>query len=247
MPLHKSNQLFTRSVFSLLFLASVNPGLAHAQIVPDGTLPTVVQQLQNMRKITGGERVGNISAGDILFKDGSSITSSTTGEGNGGTIKIEANLINIAQSGKTTRSNISASTFSTGDNSGNAGDVIIDTKSLQIRDGGSVSSSSFAEGNSGNIRINASESLEISEINQNITSDNPQSTIRTATQAASPVIQRILGLPASPSGNAGSLTINTPVLNVTQEGVITVENQGTGSAGTLTINAKGLFKNNFIV
>ncbi len=59
MPLHKSNQFLTRSVFSLLFLTTINTELTHAQIVPDGTLPTVVQQLQNMRKITGGERVGN--------------------------------------------------------------------------------------------------------------------------------------------------------------------------------------------
>ncbi len=59
MSLHKSNQFLTRSVFSLLFLATINPEITHAQIVPDGTLPTVVQQLQNMRKITGGERVGN--------------------------------------------------------------------------------------------------------------------------------------------------------------------------------------------
>ncbi len=48
-----------RTIFSLLFLVTINPGEAKAQVIPDGTLPTVVEQIQNMRKITGGERVGN--------------------------------------------------------------------------------------------------------------------------------------------------------------------------------------------
>lgn len=181
-----------------------------------------------------------INTGEIILLNGSSITSSTRGNGDGGKIDIEANVINIAQSGRTTRSNISASSFSVGDNPGDAGDVKIEVRQLQIRDGGSVSSSSFAAGKGGSITINASESIEISGANPNITSDNPQSTIRTAVQAATPIIQRILGLPASPSGNAGNLTLNTPVLNVTEEGVITVENKGTGNAGTLLINADNL-------
>ena len=48
-----------RSIFSLLFLVSINSGIAEAQVVPDGTLPTNVEQLEMIRKITGGERVGD--------------------------------------------------------------------------------------------------------------------------------------------------------------------------------------------
>ena len=51
--------MVTRFLSSLLFIAAVNTGIVQAQVVPDGTLPTVVEQLENMRKITGGERVGN--------------------------------------------------------------------------------------------------------------------------------------------------------------------------------------------
>ena len=59
MPLHKNHPLFGRSIFSMLFLATINAGIVQAQITGDGTLPTRIQQIEMMRKITGGERVGN--------------------------------------------------------------------------------------------------------------------------------------------------------------------------------------------
>ena len=59
MPLQKSYRLFGRSILSLLFLGSISRGFVSAQVIPDGTLPTTVEQLGNMDRITGGERVGN--------------------------------------------------------------------------------------------------------------------------------------------------------------------------------------------
>ncbi len=50
---------YFRTIFSLLFFTTINPGIAQAQIVPDGTLLTDVNNSGNMDKITGGERVGN--------------------------------------------------------------------------------------------------------------------------------------------------------------------------------------------
>ena len=40
-------------------LALLNPELVRAQIIPDGTIPTSVQQTGNMQEIIGGERVGD--------------------------------------------------------------------------------------------------------------------------------------------------------------------------------------------
>ena len=59
MSLHQSYRLFGRSLFSLLFLLLIKAGVAQAQIIPDSTLPTLVEKLENMNKITGGEKVGN--------------------------------------------------------------------------------------------------------------------------------------------------------------------------------------------
>ena len=174
-----------------------------------------------------------------LRLDGTVITSSTFGEGNGGTLDINANLIEIIGVGNSPaeRASIAATSFG----SGSAKDVIINTGQLRILDGASLSSSSFGIGNAGNLVIKASESVEISGTNNNSSpNSNPQSIIRSAVQTVSPAGQKAFGLPAIPTGNAGDLTINTPLLNVSKEGVITVENQGTGRAGTLTIYANNL-------
>ncbi|MGK7938310.1 MAG: filamentous hemagglutinin N-terminal domain-containing protein [Xenococcaceae cyanobacterium] len=183
----------------------------------------------------------NLVASEFQLSDVGSIGSATVGFGNGGEIKIEADLIDISGSSTTARSVISASSLSSGENAGDGGNITINTKELRIRDSASVSSSSFGDGNSGSITINAHESIEVSGKNPNFQgSNNPESTIRTAVQIANPGTQQAFELPALPTGEAGSLTINTPILNVAQEGVITVENQGAGSAGELNINANNL-------
>ncbi|MGK7894111.1 MAG: filamentous hemagglutinin N-terminal domain-containing protein [Xenococcus sp. (in: cyanobacteria)] len=77
MPLRQT----CRTVFSLLFLATINGGIAQAQVVPDGKLPTVVNNSGNMNEITGGEAIGknlfhsfekfSISEGtEVFFKNG---------------------------------------------------------------------------------------------------------------------------------------------------------------------------------
>lgn len=162
------------------------------------------------------------------------ISSSSIGEnnGNGGEVIVNADSIHISGTSRISRSNISTSSFTLG----NAGNLTINTKQLRISDGASVSSSSFNNGNAGNLTIDASELIEINGKSQDFRgSSNPETTIRTAVQPGNRV-----SLPEVPSGNAGNLNINTRSLKVTNQAVITVANQGTGSAGTLIINADNL-------
>ncbi|MFM2315287.1 MAG: hypothetical protein RLZZ04_4563 [Cyanobacteriota bacterium] len=165
------------------------------------------------------------------------VTSSTNGSGNGGNVTVDAALIEIAGTASTDRASIATTSFSTGD----TGNLTLNTKQLRVIDGASLSSSSFATGDAGTLAINASESVEVRGASNNrVIITNPHSTIRSAVQSVSPQAAKALGLPTVPTGNAGNLTINTPQLNVIQEGVVSVENQGTGSGGTLSINAEQL-------
>ncbi|MDJ0570641.1 MAG: hypothetical protein QNJ53_16570 [Pleurocapsa sp. MO_192.B19] len=178
----------------------------------------------------------NLSTSKIRLNN-AGISSSTNGSGNGGSLNVHADLIEIAGSTATDRASIATTSFASGD----VGNLILNTGKLRVIDGASLSSSSFASGDAGNLSINASESIEVSgKTNNSIMSSNPQSIIRSAIQSATPRARKALGLPKVPSGNGGNLVINTPVLNITQEGIISVENQGTGNAGTLTINADNL-------
>ena len=165
------------------------------------------------------------------------INSSTNGAGNGGTLDVNADLVEIIGTSATTRASIATTSFA----AGNADDLTLNTKKLRVIDGASFSSSSFGSGNAGNLTVNASESVEVKGISNNfVSTSNPQSTIRAAVQSVPPQARKTLGLPDVPSGDSGNVTINVPVLNITQEGVVSVENQGTGNGGLLYVNANQL-------
>ncbi|WP_019505905.1 filamentous hemagglutinin N-terminal domain-containing protein [Pleurocapsa sp. PCC 7319] len=183
------------------------------------------------------------NAGDInlltsgLLVDASGISSSTNGAGNGGTLEINADLVEIIGTSSTDRASISSTSFA----DGNAGNLILSTDKLRVIDGASLSSSSFANGNAGNINVDASELVEVKGTASNprqIQTSNPQSTIRAAVQSVPPAAQRALGLPSMPGGDGGNVTINTTLFDIAQEGVVTVENQGTGNGGTLSVDAE---------
>ncbi len=141
----------------------------------------------NMLSLTLGKGdAGNInlSTSQLQLIDVGVLTSSTFGKGDGGEVSIDSDLIEVigGSSTSTSRANISASSFG----SGNAGTLTINTEQLRVKDGGAVSSSSASMGNAGSLIINASESIEVSGIDQNFQgSNNPESTIRSAVQAAS--------------------------------------------------------------
>ena len=56
-------------------------------------------------------------------------------------------------------------------------------------------------------------------------------------------IQKFLGLPLVPSGNAGTLIVNTPKLIVSDRAVVGVNNQGLGMGGDMRITADEIILN----
>ena len=164
-----------------------------------------------------------------LKLDVAGISASTFGTGEAGLVKVDAELVEIANSTPDNRGAIASSAFGEGDALG----VEINTQELKVLEGGSLSSSSFGSGNAGDVTVNASDSIEVSGNNPN--NMNPgsstESTIRTAVQ---------VDTPDESSGNSGNLTLNTPELNVTEQASINVENEGLGSAGTLRVNAEDI-------
>ena len=199
-----------------------------------------VQTLNNIQmnsgiisSITLGEaNAGNIelSTSELELSNTAVLTASTLGDGNGGKVGINANVISLdGTSGSSeNRTNISSSSFRDGD----GGNLSIDTKQLFIKNGASVGSTAVGTGSTGNVAVNASESIEISGLNPNFQGSNSiESSIRAEVQAPS-------GRPELPTGDAGNVNINTPALNVFQQGNISVQNKGTGNAGNITIEAR---------
>ncbi|MHC0068619.1 two-partner secretion domain-containing protein [Nostoc sp. UIC 10890] len=182
----------------------------------------------------GSGNAGNIvvSTQRLIATGGGAIGSSTLGTGRGGDVTINAtDSVMVEGYAPITfqPSILSATTL----NAGNAGNLTVNTSRLIVRDGGRIDSSTLASGDSGSVTINASNSIDIKGVPS---SQNPSLVISSA-NIESQIIRNLFGLPPIPSGNSGNIAINTPLLNITGNALITVRNDGLGNAGSIQVNA----------
>jgi filamentous hemagglutinin family protein len=176
-----------------------------------------------------------VSTRRLNLLDGGNVASPTLGTGNGGTVMVNATeaVEIIGRSLLFSPSAVNSATIS----AGNAGIVIINTARLVIKNGGAVSSSTLASGNAGNVTINASESVEVTGT---VLGNLFPSAVRSSAPITSEALRQALRLPDKPSGDSGSVSINTPRLSIRDGAQVSVSNDGTGSAGTLQMNANSI-------
>ncbi|HLO51126.1 MAG TPA: filamentous hemagglutinin, partial [Kamptonema sp.] len=171
--------------------------------------------------------------GRLRIAGGGAVGSTTAGTGNSGSVTIRATdgieIISI-QPVTLLPSIVNAASIGIG----NAGNLTLEAASLTVRDGGRIEGSTFASGEAASITINATDFVEIS--GKPAASINP-SLIASSATIQNESIRRIARLPDVPSGNAGNVTINTPVIRVFDGGLASVRNEGVGNAGTLGVNA----------
>ncbi len=181
-----------------------------------------------------------VSTGNLRILNGGGIYSITAGSGQAGTLRVNAeDLIEIAGNNSIT---LTPSALSSGTvRSGDANNTFLNTSRLVIRDGGFLGSATSTTGSTGSVTINASESVDIQ--GRGAGSIVP-SRIASSAEIVDSATQVALGFPAIPSGNAGSITINTSVLRITDEAFVSVKNDGPGRAGDLQINASSIFLDN---
>jgi len=165
---------------------------------------------------------GNLTleTAQLSLSQGSFISVSTFGTGDAGQLNVNASEIELI--GDNRISGTPSGLFAVvGSNAtGKAGDVTIQTQSLRIIDGATLSTSTFGEGNAGNLRVTATERIEVSGSDPE---GNP-SGIRAQVDSGA-------------TGKGGNLTLETPQLSLNQGGQIAVSTFGTGDAGQLNVNA----------
>jgi filamentous hemagglutinin family protein len=159
-----------------------------------------------------------INTQQLRLLNGGSISTSTSqaSQGKGGDLAIHADTIELSGSSPSvlTRSALLTTTFG----SGEGGNLSIDTRQLRILNGAVVASSTLDQGASGNLTINASESVEVF----GTAFDNLPTTLATGTAG---------------KGNGGKLTINTQRLTVGGGGLITAATYDEGEGGSIVVNA----------
>ncbi|MBF2046040.1 MAG: filamentous hemagglutinin N-terminal domain-containing protein [Elainella sp. C42_A2020_010] len=108
---------------------------------------------------------------------------------------------------------------------GNGGSININTPTLEVRDGARLSATSSGRGDAGNVVITATGSI----IFQGTGSIDPSSRSTHRSSASTEVFR-------NGNGNAGNITIETPILEVLDGAGLIANNNGQGNAGDITID-----------
>jgi filamentous hemagglutinin family protein len=192
-------------------------------------------ETQTVSGTGGGITIGTKT---IDLTGGSQLISTTGGDGNAGSIHVDASdHVGILEGSKFVRpSGIFTQTFGTSGATGNAGDIVITTPELAMRDGGRINSVTKSSGSGGNVSINA-DSVTMSgefpdEITEPLFNLGPihQSGIFTSTAEGNCV---------AVCGKAGNISITTGSLTMGSGSQIDSGTSSTGQGGNITINASG--------
>ncbi|HEY9850739.1 MAG TPA: filamentous hemagglutinin N-terminal domain-containing protein [Leptolyngbyaceae cyanobacterium] len=171
----------------------------------------------------GTGKGGNITieTDRLLARDGGQIGAATFGNGDGGTLTINAReieLIGVAPNEKFT-SGLASSVQPTA--TGNGGNVTVVTSNLSVRDGAAVTVSTQGKGNGGELTINA-QKVEI--------------TGKSAIGERATSLQAVSG----GLGEAGAIKIDTQQLMVGDGARVSVEARGAAKAGDLEVRASDI-------
>ncbi|MEG3918108.1 filamentous hemagglutinin N-terminal domain-containing protein, partial [Microcoleus sp. T3_A4] len=109
----------------------------------------------------GSGDAGNLSinTGRLLVRDGARVSAATYGSGKGGSLQITA-TDSVEAIGTSADGRLSSGLFTDSEESGDAGDLRIDTGRLLVRDGAQVSAGTFYTGKGGSLQITATDSVE---------------------------------------------------------------------------------------
>ncbi|WP_096595500.1 two-partner secretion domain-containing protein [Calothrix sp. NIES-2098] len=213
-------------------------GQLSASTLGQGNAGNVTLQIKDAVSLTGGAYilstvdaggVGNggnidINAASLSVTDAAQILTVTlsalgdlpAGRGDAGNVNVKVSgAVDIAGARNTFASGI----FSTVDKGtvGNGGDIIIDSGSLSLRDGGQLAASTLGQGNAGKIAVNAADFVTISGKSSNFNSGlyvNSEST----------------------TGTAGDMIVNSPKITLDNQGTLKAESVS-GNGGSINVNS----------
>ncbi|NEQ82492.1 MAG: filamentous hemagglutinin N-terminal domain-containing protein, partial [Moorea sp. SIO2I5] len=183
---------------------------------------------QVIQNTTGNGGRLTIDTQRLTVRNGAQISSSTLGQGNGGTLTVKATdveLIGISADGEAT-SGLFSSVQPTA--TGDGGPLTVDTQKLTISDGAEVRSATFGNGDAGNLKINATESITLSGVSPIGGSRGGQSSrISANTESMA-------------TGSGGDITIDTPTIRLDNGAVITARSRSNFPGGKITVDAETL-------
>jgi len=196
-------------------------------------------------------RIG-ITTGTFSIANGAQLISSTLGKGNAGDIEINADDTITIQGENSGVFSTAESTFK-----GNGGEIRVVTGSLFLDDGGLLSTVTTGKGDAGNIKVDAADSVSLSDSSRIVSNVNPGGegtggkidintqtlTLTSGSGISAGVAREFANLPGG-KGKGGNININaSKSVNLSgisttgsSSGIITLTGRGTsGDAGDITI------------
>ncbi len=172
----------------------------------------------------------NVETKTLLLKDGGFISASTFGEGDAGSVKVKAKsieVIGISPSDIPTpsalRTNVGSNELRGIRGSGNAGNLTIETETLRVADGAQILANTEGDGNGRNIEIIARSVELIGFSDSNNNQEFPTGVFSGVEQGA--------------VGTAGSITINTNSIELSNGALVSANTEGEGTAGNIEVTA----------
>ncbi|NJK51222.1 S-layer family protein [Candidatus Gracilibacteria bacterium] len=182
----------------------------------DGKISSLFTQTGNLGK------AGNISleTGKLTISNGAQVSSSTSGQGAGGNLTVNA-ADSIQLIGISTNNQFRSSLFTQTGNNGKVGNIKIETGNLSVRDGAQISSITSGQGAGGNITVHATDSIQLigNPANGSISS---------------------LFTQTGNNGDGGNLRIETGNLIVRNGAQVSSGTSGAGAGGNLTVKADSI-------
>jgi filamentous hemagglutinin family protein len=178
---------------------------------------------------TGNAGSVSVYGDSLLVSDGGGLSSVSRGPGSSGEViikNLDTTVQGVINSPFGTR--IVSSTF----NAGDAKLLLLETARLKVVDGGTIGSSSYFTGNAGDVKINATESIELKGGQNQLA----PSGISSSALILNPTLRQLFGLTEYQlTANAGRIDITTPSLTLKDSGVVGVANEGSGNGGNINI------------
>ncbi|XWK88914.1 MAG: filamentous hemagglutinin N-terminal domain-containing protein [Phormidium sp.] len=172
-----------------------------------------------------------IQTGRLTLRDGAFVSTDTRGTGNGGNLLVQAKdsveVVGTMPNGLST--SLSAGVGIGEGSRGSGGKLTIETGTLSIRDGGSVSTATWGQGNAGNLLVKATDLIEVVGEGP-VTPELPNGILSSLN---SDVVTDVVG-------NGGNLTVETQRLSVRDGGQVSTRLYGQGKGGTIQVKASEL-------
>ena len=191
--------------------------------------------IENSSEASGDAGTININTQDITISDGAQILTYARGEGDAGSVNINTTNLRI-ETTYPDESEVdtgiiagSGNEVPTEDLLGKGGDININADTIELVDGGIISSGTLSANDGGNITINTNQ--------LHMFADHSTDT----TYNGGIILSR-----ASSSGNSGSININANSTVLEGGSQINVGTVGSGNAGTLKLNTDTLKVDGFV-